>query len=63
MRVLVSNSVSVPVDSLVFAWLAFGSVLPASVVWSIVLANVLVKGAVTLLSLPGIYLVPHRGES
>lgn len=63
MRVLVSNAVSVPVDSLVFAWLAFGSVLPASVVWSIVLANVLVKGAVTLLSLPGIYLVPHRGES
>ena len=57
MRVLVSNAVSVPVDSLVFAWLAFGGVLATNVVWSIVLANVLIKGAVTLFSLPGIYLV------
>ena len=57
MRVLVSNAVSVPVDSLVFAWLAFGGVLATNVVWSIVLANILIKGAVTLFSLPGIYLV------
>ncbi|MGD2163068.1 MAG: queuosine precursor transporter [Anaerolineales bacterium] len=57
MRVLVSNSISVPIDSFIFAWLAFGGTIPASVVWSIVLANVLVKGAVTLISLPGIYLV------
>jgi uncharacterized integral membrane protein (TIGR00697 family) len=57
MRVLVSNAVAVPVDSLVFAWLAFGGVLPTNVVWSIVLANILIKGAVTLFSLPGIYLV------
>jgi len=57
MRVLVSNAVSVPIDSLVFVWLAFGGVLPSSVVWSIVVANILIKGAVTLLSLPGIYLV------
>jgi hypothetical protein len=56
-RVLVSNAVSVPVDSLVFSWMAFGGVLPAAVVWSIFLANVLVKGLTTLLSLPGIYLV------
>jgi len=62
MRVLVSNSVSVPVDSLVFAWLAFGGMLPADVVWSIVLANVLIKGAVTLISLPAIYLVQPAGE-
>ncbi|MGD8633420.1 MAG: queuosine precursor transporter [Anaerolineales bacterium] len=62
MRVLVSNAVSVPVDSLVFAWLAFGMVLPTGVVWSIVLANVLVKGAVTLISLPGIYLVRETKE-
>jgi uncharacterized integral membrane protein (TIGR00697 family) len=62
MRVLVSNAVSVPVDSLVFAWLAFGGVLPAGVVWSIVLANVLIKGAVTFVSLPGIYLVRPANE-
>ena len=60
-RVLVSNSVSVPLDSLIFSWGAFGGQLPAATVWSIFWANVLVKGAVTLVSLPGIYLVPERG--
>ncbi len=59
-RVLISNSVSVPLDSLVFVWLAFGGTLPTSVVWSIFWANVLVKGATTLVSLPAIYLV--RGD-
>jgi uncharacterized integral membrane protein (TIGR00697 family) len=60
MRVLVSNAVSVPLDSLIFAWLAFGGVLSVAVVWSIVAANILIKGLVTLISLPGIYLV--KGE-
>jgi uncharacterized PurR-regulated membrane protein YhhQ (DUF165 family) len=55
--VLISNSVSVPVDSLVFVWIAFGGALPPAVVWSIFWANVLVKGITTLVSLPGIYLV------
>jgi hypothetical protein len=57
MRVLVSNSLSIPLDSLIFCWGAFGGTLPAAVVWSIVFANVIVKGLVTLASLPGIYLV------
>jgi uncharacterized integral membrane protein (TIGR00697 family) len=61
-RVLVSNAVSVPLDSLVFCWGAFGGEFPAQVVWSIFWANVLVKGAVTLASLPGIYLVKERQE-
>jgi hypothetical protein len=56
-RVLISNSISVPVDSLVFVWIAFGGALPPGVVWSIFWANVLVKGVTTLISLPGIYLV------
>jgi len=56
-RVLVSNSLSVPVDSLIFVWIAFGGVLPTAVVWSIFWANLLIKGATTLISLPGIYLV------
>jgi uncharacterized integral membrane protein (TIGR00697 family) len=57
MRVLVSNSLGIPVDSLIFCWGAFGGTLPAAVVWSIFFANVIVKGLVTLASLPGIYLV------
>ena len=56
-RVLFSNAVSVPLDSLLFCWLAFGGTLPADVVWSIFWANMLLKGAVTLLGLPLIYLV------
>jgi uncharacterized integral membrane protein (TIGR00697 family) len=62
LRVLSSNAVSIPVDSLIFCWGAFGFVLPHSVVWSIFFANVLVKGAVTILSLPSIYLVKERSE-
>ena len=68
-RVLVSNALSVPLDSLVFCWLAFGqwgglfpSGLPAAVVWSIFWLNILVKGGVTLISLPAIYLVPERTQ-
>jgi uncharacterized integral membrane protein (TIGR00697 family) len=57
MRVLASNSVSIPVDSLIFCWAAFGLTLPPSVVWSIFAANIIVKGGVTIVSLPGIYLV------
>lgn len=58
-RVLISNTFSVPLDSLIFSWLAFGGALPAPVVWAIVWSNILVKGVVTLISLPGIYLVPE----
>ncbi|MGC9397658.1 MAG: queuosine precursor transporter [Anaerolineae bacterium] len=59
-RVLVSNSVSIPLDSLIFCWGAFGGTLPSAVVWSVFWSNVLVKGLTTLVSLPGIYLV--KGE-
>jgi uncharacterized integral membrane protein (TIGR00697 family) len=60
LRVLVSNSVSIPVDSFIFCWGAFGWSLPHSVVWSIFFANVIVKGLVTIVSLPGIYLVKEK---
>lgn len=59
-RVLVSNLVSLPLDSLIFSWGAFGGQFPTTTVWSIFWANIIAKGAVTLVSLPGIYLVPSR---
>lgn len=59
-RVLISNTVSVPLDSLAFCWLAFGGVLPVAVVWSIFWANVALKGAVTVLGLPLIYTVKEK---
>lgn len=62
-RVLFSNSLSIPLDSLVFAWLAFGGVLPSAVVWSIVLSNIIVKGITTIISIPGIYLVKETKDT
>ena len=63
MRVLSSNAVSIPVDSLIFCWGAFGFALPHDVVWSIFFANVIVKGAVTIVSLPAIYLVKAQPKA
>jgi len=60
MRVLASNLFSVPLDSLIFVWGAFGGVYDDSVVWSIFVANLLLKGVVTLLGLPLIYLVKEK---
>jgi uncharacterized integral membrane protein (TIGR00697 family) len=58
LRVLLSNSVSVPVDNVIFAVGAFGWLLPWAVVWEIFVLNLIVKYAVTLVSLPFIYLSP-----
>lgn len=60
-RVLVSNAVSIPLDSVIFCWGAFAGLYPPSTVWAIFWANVLLKGLVTLVSLPSIYLV-SEGE-
>jgi len=59
-RVLVSNALSIPLDSVLFSWLAFGGILPNAVVWSIFISNVIIKGLTTLVSLPGIYLVKEN---
>lgn len=62
-RVLLSNSVSVPVDNLLFAVGAFGWSLPWTVVGEIFMVNLLVKYGVTLISLPLIYIVPEPEEA
>lgn len=59
-RVLASNSVSIPLDSILFAWLAFGGVYEAAVVWDIVISNIGVKAFTTILSMPLIYTVPEK---
>ena len=67
LRVLVSNSVSVPLDSLIFSVGAFASLpllhtgsLRWSAVWDILLVNVVVKGLVSIGSLPFIYVTADR---
>lgn len=59
-RVLVSNAVSIPVDSFIFSFLAFWGIMPTAVVLSIFFSNMIIKGLTTLISIPGIYLVPER---
>lgn len=54
-RVLISNSLSVPLDNIIFAIGAFGWALPWDVVWQIFVFNLLVKYALTLVSIPLIY--------
>ena len=61
-RVLISNGVSVPIDNLVFSVGAFGWALPWGVVWQIFLFNLLVKYAVTLVSLPLIYVIKTKDD-
>ncbi len=56
-RVLSSNAVAVPIDSVLFAVIAFAGDVPTGAVVSIIWGNILVKGLVTLVSIPGIYAV------
>lgn len=57
-RVLFSNILAIPVDSVIFALIAFGGLLPASAVIEIIISNMLVKGVMTIISMPMIYLIP-----
>jgi uncharacterized integral membrane protein (TIGR00697 family) len=56
-RVLSSNTVAVPIDSVIFAVIAFAGVVPGSVVTEIIVTNIVVKGVVTVASIPLIYTV------
>lgn len=60
LAVLCSNGVALLVDSLIFGFIAFYGTLPLDVVWQIILANILIKGAMSLLSAPIIKLIPRR---
>ena len=57
-RVLFSNAIAIPVDSAIFVGLAtlFG-VFPPGVAWSIFWVNVVLKGLITVISIPWIYWV------
>lgn len=56
-RVLASNTVAVPIDSVIFVVVAFSGVLPGAVMLEIFWVNVAFKLAVTVISIPWIYWV------
>jgi hypothetical protein len=62
LRVLVSNGISVPIDSLIFTFLAFYGTMPTASVLAIFWANVIVKMIVTVGSLPMIYMVRENKQ-
>ena len=57
LRVLLSNLCSVPADSAVFVLVAFAGRYDAATLSALFLGNILIKYAVSLLSLGGVYLV------
>jgi hypothetical protein len=67
-RVLVSNAISLPIDSFLFATLAFvllpplfgTEALPLAALPPIIAGQVLLKAAITLVSMPLIYLVKEE---
>ncbi len=59
-RVLASNAVSVPIDSVIFVSIAFIGVLQPGDVLETFTTNVIVKAVVTLVSIPWIYFVRQR---
>ncbi len=71
-RVLTSNAISIPIDTLIFTVIAFGPLpgladdplsRPWATVWQIFLFNLAVKFATTLISLPLIYTTRDRDWS
>jgi uncharacterized integral membrane protein (TIGR00697 family) len=61
-RVLVSNAVALPIDSILFVAIAFWGVVSTADLWEIFTANVIVKGVVAAASIPLIYTVRSRAE-
>lgn len=56
-RVLFSNMIALPLDSIIFVGFAFWGVLPMPVLVSMVISQIIVKTIITIISMPGIYLV------
>lgn len=60
LRVLISNAFSIPVDNFLFVLIAFWGVLPIDALIGIFIFNFFVKYAVTIISVPMIYLVKEK---
>ncbi|MCY4464413.1 MAG: queuosine precursor transporter [Chloroflexi bacterium] len=59
-RVLASNAISVPVDTVLFTVIAFAGLLPNAVLVGLFVSNMLMKTIITFISIPGIYLVKEQ---
>jgi len=60
LRVVVSNSISIPIDSIIFPIIAFAGIVSADAIWQMFWTNIIVKAIMTALSFWMIYLVPEK---
>lgn len=61
-RVLASNGVGVPIDSALFAIVAFWGVIPVNQLPAIIIGQIIFKYIITVISLPTIYTVPQNPD-
>ncbi len=54
-RVLSSNALSVPLDSILFTFLAFYGVLPLTEMWQIIYADIIVKYGIAMLFIANVW--------
>ncbi len=57
LRVLVSNGISIPIDTVVMSAIAFYGLMDNSILISIIITNILIKVVITILSLFWIYFI------
>ena len=57
MKVITSNFISVPIDSIIVTIIAFYGTMPINVLISITLVNIFIKYAITIVTAPSIHLV------
>lgn len=57
--VLTSNTIALLVDSVVFSLIAFVGSLPMTVIWQIVITNIVIKFILSVISAPAIKVVPR----
>lgn len=57
--VILSNTIALVADSIIFSAIAFAGVLPMSVVWQIIFTNIAIKFLFSLVSSPSIKLIPR----
>ena len=60
LRVVASNGISIPIDSIIFTLIAFFGQLPTSAIFQIIIFNIVVKYIVTIFSVPMIYIFKDK---
>jgi uncharacterized integral membrane protein (TIGR00697 family) len=60
--VLASNTIAIFFDSVIFSIIAFYGALSTQTVFQIIIANILIKMAMSILSAPSIRLIPRQAE-